>query len=177
MVDEIVKVDVQETGIVKPLDLLKNANETFVAVAQNLSALLQADLSPLEMALIHDWTSKKQDDIKDFDSLLQERILDYVKSNGKQVTEAGTLEVGLGDGRFQRITPTTTKPNDKLTERKLKSKGIPLDEGMDKSVKMIVNETKLAKLLADKKLSKEDYEECFAERSYRVGSTIIRDEE
>lgn len=167
---EIVKK--QEDSLVKsPLEWMRIAEDTFTDAMQRMSAAIIQDTDATETALIHNFTKRAEASIKSFKDNARNRLLTYILEKGTSVTEKGTLELPLSNGQVQRAVPTNTKPNDKLTERVLRAKGLSLDMYMDKEVKYCVNERKMAQLIQDEILTDAEYKQCFGEKAYRVGAT------
>ena len=166
----------EPSQIARPLDLLPKAREQFVQGTQILSQMLQSECTQEEIALIHEFISKSEEDLEAFHEAARKRLLDYLVTKGEKVTDKGTLMLRLGEGRVQRAVPTNTKPDSKLTESTLRNRGLSPDAWMDRDVKYIVNEVKMKQLRAEGKLSDEDYAMCFKKVSYRIGKTQLLSE-
>lgn len=174
MADEIVKKEDAPLDIFK--QHLSETHNLFKDSMQNLSALLQQELTPTQLAVLHEWTSKSQATVKAFDENFRERLLIVLREQGTEVTAKGTLQIALDDGRVQRAVPTNTKPSDKLVENKLRSKKLDIKEWMREDVKYKVDEDKLKVLLARGLLTEQEYRDCFEERSYRVSKPQLKEE-
>lgn len=171
--DEIQQLELTLT----PSTIIRSASDVWASIVQQLSPLLQQDLTPTELALIHDFTEQGKKSLDAFSELSRNRLLALVKEKGQIVTDNGTLELPLGNGRVQRAIPMSTKPNDKLTEKMLKGRNLPLTSGMDTDVKYKANDTKLCALRQTNAITEDDYLSCFPERQYRLGKTVMKDEE
>lgn len=168
--DEIVKKE--EHALAKsPLEWLKIADDTFTEAMQRMSAAIIQDTDATETALIHNFTKKSEASIKAFKDNARARLLTFILEKGQTVTEKGTLELSLSNGQVQRAVPTNTKPNDKLTERVLRAKGLDINTWMDKEVSYSVNERKMMELLQTEQLTETEYKQCFTEKAYRIGAT------
>jgi hypothetical protein len=179
MQDEVSITKSEQQGALtkSPAEWLAIADDTFTTAMQRMSAALIQELDPAEVAAIHDFTKKADKSIQAFKDNSRERLLTYVLERGSQVTERGTLELDLGNGRVQRATPANTKPNDKLTERVLRSKGLDVGVWMDKEVKFVVNEVKLKELLETQQITESEYKQCFGKLEFRLGATEPKSEE
>lgn len=177
MSDEIAKQEPQQLAI-RPLEILKEAEEIFTNSMQRLSAALIQDCDPFETAKIHDWTKKTEKSIQAFKDNARERLNTFLQQHGQVVTEKGTLEMDFGNGWKQRAIPTNTTPSDKLTERVLRAKGLDLNVHMDKELKYCASDAKLRYLLEQELLTQAEYKQCFGELAYRIGaSERVKEEE
>lgn len=162
---------------VTPLERIKLAETEWVLVTAHLSTLLRADLNPTETALFHEFLKKREDDVKSFHKVVRERLEKVIVEKGSKVTDKGTLELDLGNGRVQRATVTKTAPDDKRTEAMLKRKGLSIDTHMDKDIKYKANEMKLRMLLEQQLITEADYKSTIPPVSYRIGKTSVSGEQ
>lgn len=159
------------------LETIKHLDDSLANVAIALSELMRMDLRPAEVAAIHDFTDKTVKSLDAFKVLARNRIEAAVKESGVQVTEKGTKVLDLGNGRVQRISPTSTKPNNKKVESLLRSKKLPLDVWMLRTVSYAADESKLKELMDCKLITEEDFKGCFGETTYRVGKSTVKGED
>jgi hypothetical protein len=176
MADSIVKAEPVAIAVT-PKEALAFAENHWVASMQLLSNAIREELSNEDTALFHEWMLKKADDIDSFRELMRKRLLDVVKEKGTKVTDKGTLELDLGGGRVQRASPTTTLPDDKLTERVLKDKGVDATAHMNAIIKYKADESKLKALVEQGKLTADDLKKCYKPTSYKLGKTGMKSED
>lgn len=169
MDEETKIVPVTPTLSIAPKEALELSRTAFNNVTFLLSQAIQQELTPTEQADYHEWTSKAADSLKNFKEALRSRLLEVLTSQGTRVTEKGTLQIELGEGRVQRAVPSNTKPDDKLVESRVRAKDLSPEVWMDRVITYKVNESKLQSLVDSGQFTKEDYAACFKPTSYRVG--------
>ncbi len=175
--DEIVKAEVSNALTVKPLEWLKKADEVFVEAMTRMSAAMIQECDSSEVAAIHDWTKKSEKSIQMFKDNARERLLSFILAKGEKVTDKGTLQISLDNGRVQRAIPTNTKPADRLTERMLRAKGLSIETYMNKVVKYTADERKLQTLLDTEQITTSEFKSCFDDISYRIGASEVTPED
>lgn len=171
-------VTIEEAVLAKsPKEVLDFASNVLADTAYALSDLLRRDLSFGDTALFHDWCKKASKSLKSFEELLNERTKAAVIANGSKVTEKGTLELDVGDGKVQRVIPTKTTPDNELTERVLRDRGLSVESWMRRTVVYKADETLLKKLLENKMITEQEYKKCFGEVKYKLDKIRMKDEE
>lgn len=168
--DEIVKKE--EAQLTTVAQFVSAANEHIASAAQLISEAMR-NASETEMPLIRTWALKGKESFEAFDKSTRESVLEVLKTKGRRVTAAGTLELDVGNGMVQRAVPTKTTPDDKLTEKALKDASLPTSECMDATVIYKVNPVKFAEF---EKRYPDLAKKCYKEVSYRVGKISAKGE-
>lgn len=176
MTDSIIPAAPAELAIT-PKEALAFAENHLVAATALLSNAIREELSTEETALYHEWFLKKIDSIDAFRELMRKRLLEMVVQKGTKVTDKGTLELDLGGGRVQRASPTTTLPDDKLTERVLRDKQLEVSAHMNCTIKYKADESKLKILVEQGKLTADDLKKCYKPTTYKLGKTGMKSED
>lgn len=170
MSDELATVPQQQLAI-KPLEALQFADQHWINATALLSQVMRGELDNKETALFHEWMLKRAEDVDEFRDVMRKRLLEIVKTKGSKVTDKGTLELDLGDGKVQRASPVTTLPDSKLTEQMLRNKKLSVDSYMLKTIMYKASDDTLKTLLAEKLITEDDYKSCFKPTSYKLGKT------
>lgn len=105
--------------------------------------------------------------IEDTEAVLKQRIVEWLKTNGTQTTEKGTLQARVA-GYVMEIQPTRTGMDGKKLEALLRAKGLDPSLGMDAKVSYTPNEGKLADAVRVGKLSEDELATCQYDTSYRL---------
>ncbi len=172
MSDEIVK---KEQHALTTVSQYVDAANNYIASAATLISDALRTCSEEEVALIHEWALRGKESFEEFDKVTKGRLLEYMKTNARQVTEKGTLEIDIGNGRVQRATPTSTKPDDKLTEKVLRDNKLPPETCMLPTTSWKIDMSRFGNLKTV--LTEEEHARCFKPVSYRVGKTKVKGED
>ncbi len=81
--------------------------------------------------------------------------------------ESKAKHMVIGDMKFE-ARPVNTKLDQKKVLAMLTEKSIPLTKGMDEEISYKINESKLAALVVNKKISKDELEACRHELTYSL---------
>lgn len=173
--DEIVKKE--ETQLDTFKQKLDTTTNFMVSMFQSLSTILQGELTNEQTAQLHDFTTKGKESFEAFKENSRERLLDILVKQGKQVTERGTLEIMVSEGRKQRAIPTNAGPDSKNIESLFRSKGLSPDSWMRRDVKYKVDDMLLKKAVDAKLITEAEVKACYPPLKYRIGKTVAADEE
>ena len=105
--------------------------------------------------------------IEDTETVLKQRIVDFLTKNGVQTTEKGTLQASVGGFRLE-VQPTRTGADPKKVEGLLRAKGLDPSLGMDAKVSYVPNDGKLADAVRNGKLTEDELASCQYALSYRL---------
>lgn len=105
--------------------------------------------------------------IEDTEKVSKAILIQALRDSGTKVTDKGSLSLTVGEFRVE-ARPTRTGLDPKKVEALLRAKDLSLDELMDKEVKYILNETRLATAVEQELLTQEELETCRYELSYAL---------
>lgn len=152
-----------------PDEAIKVAGATFTTSLQYLGAVLgDKNLKPDVASRIHDATSEYSTELEKFDRLARARVVDFVSKHGKRISDAGSMELDLGNGMVQPMLVQKSGHDPKKVEAMLRAKNLSVDDYMDIEVKYKYSEGKAAVLVASKKITADELETCRYETTYRV---------
>lgn len=173
--DEIVKKEEAQLSIFS--QVLEQSTSYLVASFQSLSQLLQGELTNEQTAQLHDFSTKGKESFEAFKENFRERLSNILVKDGTQVTEGGTLEMRVGEGRKQRAIPTNNRPSAELVERMFRDRKMSPDSWMQVDKKYKVSDMLLQKAIAANLITEADVKACYPPLKYRIGKTQAADEE
>lgn len=151
---------------------VEHSINSFTMSMQSLGAALgDKHLTPALASTIHDAVSDYDKALTDFDKLARQRVLDFVLTKGVKTTDAGSMELDLGNGRVQPLLVQRSGTDPKKFEAMIRAKQLSVADNMDAEVKYKFNENKAAALIALGKMTIEELDTCAYEVSYRVNKT------
>lgn len=156
----------------RPMEWLQEADTVLVKSVSHLSAAMVQELTDAEITSIHDFVDKAIKALKVFKDNARERVMAAIVLRGKPVTNRGTLEIELGNGRVQRAIPDDTGYDVDMVEKLLRAKNLDVNIYLDKKpIKYVVNEMRLMQMVAEGLLTSEELKQCKSPIVYKIGRT------
>jgi len=152
-------------ALVKP-----DPREDALRIRHGLEALanrLTYDIAPADAASVYTQLKGIEDILTDMGKLARDRLLAYVKSEGTQVTEGGSLKASFGNFEVSAIVRSAGYDAKKV-QVMLRSKGLDATAGCDTEIKYKPNPDKLEALVSTGKMTAQELKSCKADVEYRL---------
>jgi hypothetical protein len=120
-----------------------------------------------EVPEAYEVTAKLEGMFEEVRALLKQRAVDYLQANGRRATDKGTLEAEV-NGFSLRAIPMRTGLDPKKLEATLRSKKLDPTANMNATIILKVDTAKVATLVGEGKLTKDDLAACAYDPSIRL---------
>lgn len=156
----------------KPEETVQLAREEYTKSLQYLGALLgDSKLTPVVASMVHDTISDFDKELGKFDDLARMRVVDFVTKQGHKISDAGSMELDLGNGMVQPLLIQRSGRDPKKVEALLRAKNMSPDTHMDIEVKYKFSEGKAAIMVAQGLITQAELDTCNYEVTYRVNKS------
>lgn len=149
------------------LDVVGNAEVTITSALQTLADELSGTPSVETIVAIQGavkaWTKR----LEDTEKISKGMLIEYLKANGQQTTDKGSLGVTVA-GFSIEARPHRTGLDAKKVEALLRAKELSVDALMDKDIRYMVNESRLQLAITEGVLTADELETCKYELSYAL---------
>lgn len=151
------------SGKLKLTDAGARIETAMTLLIDALSAEPKIDTVVAIQAALKSWTKR----MEDVEKISKGMLIEHLKAHGKATTEKGSLSAHIS-GYQVEARPWRTGLEAKKVEALLRAKELSVDTFMDKDIKYLVNETRLASAVDQGYLTNDELDTCRYELSYAL---------